>query len=62
VRGMIIVNEKNIVDKCNNITPDTYESMLPYIWNNYRKAIEYARPLSERVKEKINEEKENVNK
>ena len=55
-RGMII--EENITEACNNITPETYESMLPYIEDNYNRAKEYARPFSDRVKEMIEEKNE----
>ena len=53
-RGMIIVDsETDIVEVCNNITSETYEEMKPFIDENYRRAREYARPFSDRVKEAI---------
>ena len=53
-RGMIIVDiETDIVEVCNNITPETYEEMKPFVDENYRRAREYARPFSDRVKEAI---------
>ena len=54
LRGMIIVDsETDIVDVCNNITPEMYEEMKPFIDDNYRRAREFARPFSDRVKEAI---------
>lgn len=53
-RGMIIVDsESDIIELCNQITPETYEQMKPYIDENYERAKEYARPLRDRVKEEI---------
>jgi hypothetical protein len=54
IRGMIIVDsESDIIELCNQITPETYEQMKPYIDENYERAKEYARPLRDRVKEEI---------
>ena len=61
VNGMIIVNEESdIIDICNNITPETYESMLPHIEENYRRAKQYARRFSDRVIQKIVNEKNRI--
>lgn len=44
VRGMIIVEDlDDIINKCNLITPTTYQEMLPYIRENYQKSIKYAK-------------------
>lgn len=44
VRGMIIVEDlEDIVNKCNSITPSTYQEMLPYIEENYQRSIKYAK-------------------
>ena len=53
-RGMIIVDsETDVVEVCNNITSETYEEMKPFVDENYKRAREYARPFSDRVKEEI---------
>jgi hypothetical protein len=52
-RGFIIVNDLNeIVEACNNLTPETYEKMLPHIEENQRKSQEYE-DISIRLKNKI---------
>ena len=49
-----------IVEVLNTITTETYEQMLPFIEENYERAKEFARPLSDRVKETIIKEKRKV--
>jgi len=49
-----------IVELLNTITTETYEQMLPFIEENYDRAKEFARPLSDRVKETIIKEKRKV--
>ena len=53
-RGMILVGDavKESIDAVNNLTPETYEKMMPYIEENYKRALEYV-SLSKRVKEEI---------
>ena len=42
-RGFIIVDSlKDIIRECNNLTPDKYQSMLPYVEENYKRSMEYA--------------------
>lgn len=54
-RGFIIVNDLNeIVDACNNLTPETYNEMLPYIESNFIKSADYV-DIADRLKKKINE-------
>ena len=54
-RGMIILDSNSdIVEVCNTVTPEMYEQMLPYIEDNYNRAIEYAKPLRDRVIEAVN--------
>lgn len=64
MRGIISINNTDvlkegattamkIVEVLNTITTETYEQMLPFIEENYDRAKEFARPLSDRVKEAI---------
>lgn len=42
-KGFLVVNDlKGIIDACNNLTPNTYNSMLEYVEENYQKALSYA--------------------
>lgn len=42
-RGIIIVdNLKEIINACNDLTPEVYESMLPYVEENYKRSVEFA--------------------
>jgi hypothetical protein len=44
VRGMFIVKTlDDIVNVCNLITPETYNEMLPYVKENYKRSIKYAK-------------------
>lgn len=44
VRGMFIANNlEDIINISNLITPETYNQMLPYIQENYKKSIKYAK-------------------
>ena len=55
-RGMIIIESgdvKELIEKVNTITSETYEKMLPYIEENYKKAKEYAKSYAVRIKEQI---------
>ena len=53
-KGMIIVNDlEDIIIKTNELTPETYENMLPYIEENFELAKEYASSFAERVKKEI---------
>lgn len=43
-RGMIIVNDiDDVINKCNMITPTTYQEMLPFVTENYQRSIKYAK-------------------
>ena len=44
---------QDMIDKINELTPETYESMLPYIEENFEIAKGYASSFAERVKEQI---------
>ena len=53
-KGMIIVNDlEDLIIKTNELTPETYENMLPYIEENFELAKEYASSFAERVKKEI---------
>jgi hypothetical protein len=52
-RGMIIVDNINdIVTKCNDLSPDLYNSMLPYIEYNFEKSKEFV-DITDRIKKMI---------
>lgn len=52
-RGMIIVNDlKEIIEASNNLTLETYEKMLPYIEDNFKKSKDYT-DIAKRLKDKI---------
>ena len=58
-RGMIVVESgdvRELIQKVNTITPETYEKMLPYIEANYEKSKEYAKSYAVRIKEEIDKE------
>jgi len=64
-RGMIIIESDDVqelIKKVNKTTPETYDTMLPYIEENYKRATEYARSYAERIKEQIDVAIENKNK
>ena len=43
IRGMFIVNTlEDIISVCNSITPETYNQMLPYVLENYKRSVKYA--------------------
>jgi hypothetical protein len=53
VRGFIVVNDtKEIIESCNNLTSEVYNSMLPYIEYNFEKSKEYVY-IAERLENKI---------
>ena len=53
-KGIIQANStQDMVDKINELTPETYESMLPYIEENFEIAKKYASSFAGRVKEEI---------
>jgi len=52
-RGFIIANDlEEIVDACNKLTEETYNEMLPYIEENYKRSLEYA-DVAVRLKDEI---------
>jgi len=52
-RGFIVVdNLGEIIEKCNDLTPEIYNDMLPFIEENYNKSLEYVN-IGERLKNKI---------
>jgi hypothetical protein len=54
-RGFIIVdNVDEIIDACNNLSENTYENMLPYIEENYKRGLELS-DISIVLKNKISE-------
>ncbi len=54
VRGMIIVdNHEDIIESCNKLNQDSYEKMLPFIEENYKKDKQYAGSFAKRVKKEI---------
>ena len=60
-RGMINItfddNVETIIDKINNINENTYESMLPYIEENYKRSLEYCeKTFAERAKVMIDDQ------
>ena len=58
-RGMIIIDgDTDIVEVCNNLTPEKYEEMKPFIDRNYHIAKSFSRPFSDRVKDEIHRELE----
>ena len=60
-RGMIIADagkditdaSKDIVESCNKLNQNSYEEMLPFIEENYKRAKQYSGSLAKRVKEEI---------
>ena len=48
-----VTSTQDMVDKINELTPETYESMLPYIEENFEIAKKYASSFAGRVKEEI---------
>ena len=64
-RGMIIIENDDVhelIKKVNELTPETYDNMLPYVEENYNRSIEYARSYAERIKEQIDIAIENKKK
>ena len=60
-RGIITITSNDSIetsiDKINNIKENTYENMLPYIEENYKRSLEYCeKTFAERVKIMINDE------
>ena len=56
---MIVVESgdvRELIQKVNTLTPETYEKMLPYIEANYEKSKEYAKSYAVRIKEEIDKE------
>lgn len=54
-RGFIIVDSLDeIIDACNNLDENTYESMLPYVEENYNRGLELS-DISVVLKNKISE-------
>jgi hypothetical protein len=39
----IVKTLDDIVNVCNLITPETYNEMLPYVKENYKRSIKYAK-------------------
>jgi hypothetical protein len=55
-RGFIVFDDLyDFYQKINSLTPETYETMKPYIEANYEKAKEYGRTFFSRIKDKIKE-------
>ena len=53
--GIVIVeNINDLVDKINLLTPETYESMLPHIEENFEIAKGYASSFAGRIKKEVN--------
>lgn len=62
-RGMIVFStEQEFFEKINKINQDTYDNMKPYIESNYEKAKMYAGNFSERIKEKILQYIDDINR
>jgi len=63
-RGILMCDSvDDIINTCNNLTPETYQSMLPYIEDNYQRVIKLIRPdrrskISETITNLINIKKE----
>ena len=54
-RGMVVVSSvKELVEKINTLTDKTYDSMKPYIEENYKRAQKYGSFFFERIKNEIN--------
>lgn len=54
-KGMFICNdETELINICNTLTSETYEKMLPFVEENYKKSMDYA-SLEERLKNIIKE-------
>jgi hypothetical protein len=52
-RGFFMVNNlEDIVQTCNSLTSDTYERMIPYVEENYKRALKLS-DISVRIKETI---------
>jgi len=44
---------KDIIKSCNKLNQNSYEEMLPFIEENYKRAKQYSGSLAKRVKEEI---------
>lgn len=52
-RGFIIVDDlEGIVEACNSLNENTYNEMLPYVEENYKRSMDYVE-ISEMLKKKI---------
>ena len=56
-RGIFVCHTLgNILDVCNNLTPETYEEMKPYIQENYQRALKLKdNTIDKEIQKKINE-------
>lgn len=51
-RGVFVVQDmQGIIDICNTTNEQEYYEMLPYVEENYRRAIPYTRDISERMRD-----------